>query len=256
MRAPIFPNKKLILILWLLGMLGVLCVLPIIPQLLTSQKHALPLSMPVLQLIAALQSGILILVAVLMGAFFASRINLNAPVIQAFISKQSILEKLSPQILPALIGGILGGVAIVLITNQFTASLPTEFLQAAGSLSIPWYARIFYGGISEELLIRWGLMSFLVWVSYRLFQKNTAKIHSSHYIIAIVLSALIFGAGHLPAVYALSSVINTPLIVYILIGNAAFGLIAGTLYWKYGLECAILAHMLAHVTMLVCEALM
>ncbi len=256
MYTPVSSNKKLIAVLWLLGMLGVLCVLPVIPQLLASQKHALPMPMPLLQLIAALQSGILILIAVLMGTFFAQRVQLSAPVILAFNAKRPILEKLLPQILPALIGGILGGVAIVLITNQFTASLPAEFLQAAGGLSIPWYARIFYGGISEELLIRWGLMSFLVWASYRLFQKKTGKIHSSHYIIAIVLSALIFGAGHLPAVYTLSPVINTPLIAYILIGNAAFGLIAGTLYWKYGLECAILAHMLAHVTMLVCEALM
>ncbi len=255
MHTPIFQNKKLIVVLWLLGMLGALCVLPVIPQLLASQKQIPSISMPLLQFIAALQSGILILIAVLMGAFFAPRVNLNAPVIQAFISKQSVLDKLSPQILPALLGGIIGGLAIVLITNQFTASLPAEFLQAAGGLSIPWYARIFYGGISEELLIRWGLMSFLTWASFRLFQNNTAKIHSSHYIIAIVLSAFIFGAGHLPAVYALSTVINTPLIAYILIGNASFGLIAGTLYWKYGLECAIFAHMLAHVTMLVCEAL-
>lgn len=256
MRTPVFSNKKLILALWLLGMLGALSVLPVIPQLLASQKHIPSISMPLLQLIAALQSGILILIAVLMGAFFAPRVNLNAPVIQAFISKKSVLDKLSPQILPALLGGIIGGLAIVLITNQFTTSLPAEFLQAAGGLSIQWYARIFYGGITEELLIRWGLMSFLVWASYRLFQKNTGKVNNNHYIIAIVLSALLFGAGHLPAVYALSPVINTPLIAYILIGNAAFGLIAGALYWKYGLECAILAHMLAHVTMLACEALM
>lgn len=256
MHTPVFSNKKLIAVLWLLGMLGVLCVIPVIPQLLASQKQTIPISMPLMQLIAALQSGILILIAVLMGTFFAQRVQLGAPVIQAFIAKQPMLEKLTPQILPALLGGILGGLAIVLLTNQFTASLPAEFLKAAGGLSIPWYARIFYGGISEELLIRWGLMSFLVWASYRLFQKNTKKIHNSHYIIAIILSAFIFGAGHLPAVYALSPVINTPLIAYILIGNASFGLIAGTLYWKYGLECAILAHMLAHATMLVCEALM
>jgi Type II CAAX prenyl endopeptidase Rce1-like len=256
MYIPVFSNKKLIVALWLLGMIGVLSVLPVIPQLLASQKHMPSISMPLLQLIAALQSGILILIAVLIGAFSAQRVQLGAPLIQAFIARQPVLEKLTPQILPALLGGVLGGLAIVLITNQFAASLPAEFLRAAGGLSIPWYARLFYGGISEELLIRWGLMSFLVWASYRLFQNNTGKVNNIHYILAIALSALLFGAGHMPAVYAISPVINMPLVAYILIGNAAFGLIAGTLYWKYGLECAILAHMLAHVTMLVSESLM
>lgn len=256
MYTPVFSNKKLIVVLWLLGMIGVLCVLPVIPQLLASQQQKPPLPMALLQLIAALQSGILILIAVLAGVFSAQRVQLGAPVIQAFVAKQPMLEKLAPQVLPALLGGILGGLAIVLITNQFAASLPSEFLQATGNLSIPWYARLFYGGISEELLIRWGLMSFLVWASYRLFQKNAGNVNNSHYIIAIALSALLFGAGHLPAVLAVSPVINMPLIAYILIGNVAFGLIAGTLFWKYGLECAILAHMLAHVTMLACESLM
>jgi len=60
--------------------------------------------------------------------------------------------------------------------------------------------------------------------------------------------------GHLPAAFALSPVVNMPLVSYIILGNAAFGLIAGALYWKFGLECAIFSHMLAHVTMLAGES--
>jgi len=33
---------------------------------------------------------------------------------------------------------------------------------------------------------------------------------------------------------------------YIVIANSVFGLITGYLYWKKGLEAAIVAHMLAH----------
>lgn len=33
--------------------------------------------------------------------------------------------------------------------------------------------------------------------------------------------------------------------------NAAFGFIAGYLYWKRGLECAVGVHMIAHITMIV-----
>jgi len=34
---------------------------------------------------------------------------------------------------------------------------------------------------------------------------------------------------------------------YIIIGNALFGPIAGYLFWRYGLETAIIAHVCAHV---------
>ncbi len=39
------------------------------------------------------------------------------------------------------------------------------------------------------------------------------------------------------------------LTLFVIVGNSAFGLIAGYLYWKKGLESAMLAHMLAHVVM-------
>ena len=40
------------------------------------------------------------------------------------------------------------------------------------------------------------------------------------------------------------------LTLYVIVANSVFGLIAGYLYWKRGLESAMLAHMLAHVVML------
>jgi membrane protease YdiL (CAAX protease family) len=36
----------------------------------------------------------------------------------------------------------------------------------------------------------------------------------------------------------------------VIVANSLFGLIAGYLYWKRGLESAMLAHMLAHVLLL------
>jgi membrane protease YdiL (CAAX protease family) len=40
------------------------------------------------------------------------------------------------------------------------------------------------------------------------------------------------------------------LALYVIVGNSFFGLIAGYLYSKNGLESSIIAHMLAHVVML------
>ena len=45
------------------------------------------------------------------------------------------------------------------------------------------------------------------------------------------------------------------LLLYLLLGNAAGGLIFGWLYWQKGLESAMLAHIFAHVVMVLAELL-
>ena len=255
LKTFIFKNYKKILILWFLGLLGVISVLPVVPQLIALQKQTLPFSIFQLQAITFFQSGVLILVAVIVGTAFSLKINLSAPILEAILDRQPILAKLKPQVIPALVCGILGGTFIVLFAFKFQNFLPSEFILAAKKMSMPWYARIFYGGIAEELLIRWGLMSFLVWLFYRCFQNQNgvSEVKPIIYVSAIFVSAVVFGLGHLPAAHLFSSVITAPLIVYILVGNAVFGFIAGGLYWKFGLECAIVSHMLAHITMVILE---
>jgi len=41
--------------------------------------------------------------------------------------------------------------------------------------------------------------------------------------------------------------ITIPIALYIVIANSIFGLIAGYLYWRKGLEAGIIAHMITHV---------
>ena len=53
---------------------------------------------------------------------------------------------------------------------------------------------------------------------------------------------LVFGLGHLPMANVLTETVTTPLLVYVLVGNGLFGLIAGFLYWRKGVECAMMAH--------------
>ena len=245
----------MIISLWLLGMLGVATLLPAIPQLLAAQPKVSEIPLAFILLITTLQTGAFIFGAVLLGMAFSIRVDLAAPVINAIINREPIAARIKQQIIPSLIGGVTGGIFILFIASQFYPYLPEDFLLAAKKLFIPWYAKIFYGGVSEEILLRWGLMSFLVWLSFKIFQSGKGNVRSSHYVIAIVLAAFIFGLGHLPTAYALSSVVTTPLIGYIIIGNMSFGLIAGLLYWKYGLECAISSHMVAHITMIIFEPL-
>lgn len=244
-------NTKSSILLFSLGFIGIASIVPLIPQLLSLQSAELPMSVEMIQIISVAQSSILLLLMIWLGFVFSKKVGLSAPVIFALARSENAFDQLKLQILPAVVGGIAGGIFILLFLGTLSSYLPPEFLSAGEKLMPPWYAKMLYGGITEELLMRWGLMSFFVWGSYRITQKVGSEIRSYNYVIAIILSALIFGLGHLPVAFALSPEVTAPLVAYIILGNAAFGFIAGYLYWKRGLECAIGAHMIAHITMII-----
>lgn len=99
---------------------------------------------------------------------------------------------------------------------------------------------IFYGGIVEELQVRLGLMTLLVWVLYRLCGKKTS---TWMFVSAILVTSLLFGALHLPATIQALGELTPLLVARGLVLNALGGILFGWLYWKKGLEYAMIAHM-------------
>lgn len=230
---------KLTLLLWAYGMPGVIAMLSYLPVLLRHQKSSLPL--PILCLISFLQSTMLVLFSAWLGSRCAPRVGLKAPMAIAIIEKSNLWTALRPQLVPGIAGGILG-FAIFLSAAAFTPSL----LQNTDAMdATPILVKLLYGGISEEILLRWGIMSFFAALLWRFTEQE--KLKPLIFWISIIMSALLFAVGHLPATLALTGGhLSVPLIGYIMIFNSAFGLIAGFLFWSFGLEAAIIAHMLAH----------
>jgi membrane protease YdiL (CAAX protease family) len=107
-----------------------------------------------------------------------------------------------------------------------------------------------YGGLTEEILLRWGVMTFLVWMFWRIFQRGTGRPRGVYFVAAIILSAVMFGIGHLPIASILAGGLTVPVVIYVITANSIFGIVAGFLYWRRGLESAILAHMFAHVVLI------
>jgi membrane protease YdiL (CAAX protease family) len=73
--------------------------------------------------------------------------------------------------------------------------------------------------------------------------------------LAIAVSALMFAAGHLPAASFLLGTLNVPVVAFVIGVNTAFGLLVGYLYWRHGLESAMIAHAQAHVVSFVANLL-
>ena len=97
-------------------------------------------------------------------------------------------------------------------------------------------------------MLRLFLMSLLVLLIKKLFVKSNQNLSLPAwvYITSIVLAALLFAAGHLPATAQLLG-LSTPIVIRAFVLNGIAGLGFGYLYWKKGLSYAILAHMLVHI---------
>jgi hypothetical protein len=211
----------------------------------------LPSSIWVLKLLSLIQPTILLSLAVFVGIVLASKVGLSAPVAEAAAANRQLSLVFRPQVVPGLIGGLTGGAAILLIWISCKPFLPPIFVTrslAFGNL-LPLPTRLLYGGFTEELLLRWGVMTLLVWAAWRLLQRGQGKPRAIYFVSAIVISSVVFGLGHLPIAFALSSEVTSSVVFYVIAANAVFGLIAGYLYWKKGLEAAMLAHMMAHVVL-------
>jgi hypothetical protein len=248
------PRTKLFVILWIAGMTGILSLLLVdlcallrsLPVTAGKEMPFPPLIMGVLSLI---QPTVLMSLAVVVGTTLAHKVRLSAPVAEAAAAQASLVSALRPQIFSGVIGGIVGGIAILASWVLWKPFLPTLFVIEAEKFNrfMPFLTRLLYGGITEELLLRWGVMTLLVWVSWRLFQGGQGRPRAIYFVCAIVISAVIFGIGHLPIAVALGAGFTIPIVAYIIIANSIFGLIAGYLYWQKGLEAAIIAHMSAHL---------
>lgn len=244
-------NKSKYLVLFLLGFTGILSSVSLVPQLILLSPE--PLSIPIfwVQVISVIQSSVLLLLMVVLGGVFAKRINLATPIIDRLCGISTHFPKATDILFPAIFGGVLGGICILGFFYFMADFLPIDFLQASERFTPPWHTKLLYGGITEEILVRWGLMSFFTWGCYKVCQTQGSKINEYNYVFGIVLSALLFGVGHLPVAQLLTENPSVYFYVYIIVGNAIFGCIAGWLFYKRGLECAILAHMLAHITMMI-----
>lgn len=244
------PKMRLGTLLWLLAMIGVVVgVIAIVPQLLAKSQQQVPLG--VVLTASILQSGLMVAVAVWAGVALSKPLGLGAPVIEAALTGSNVWPEIRSQSVPAILAGLLVGAQLVV----FSFLAPVEVMKVADTVSIPLAAKLLYGGITEEVLMRWGLMTTLIWLPWRIWQKKTGRPKRVYVMSAILLTALLFAVGHLPAVMAMEIEPTTPVIAYIVVGNALPGILFGVLYWRNGIEAAMLAHALGHVIATLAESL-
>ena len=102
------------------------------------------------------------------------------------------------------------------------------------------------GGVIEEVMMRLFFMSLCAFVLSKVLYKNERDIPVRVYVIANVLAAILFAAGHIPSTMTMT-VLTPVILLRCFLLNGGLGLCFGYLYRKYGIGYAMIAHGLAHL---------
>jgi membrane protease YdiL (CAAX protease family) len=103
--------------------------------------------------------------------------------------------------------------------------------------------------IIEEIHFRLFLMTAIVWLITRLLRAPAGKLSASGWWTAIVIQGFLFGAIH--AATGEGTLWWEPRGVQMLLEPRAFaGIVLGYVYWRWGLETSILAHVIADMSVL------
>lgn len=149
-----------------------------------------------------------------------------------------------------LLAGAISGIILSADAFTFAEWMPelTGYYDASKSFDAPtWIASVLYGGVIEEIMMRLFLMSLFALIGWKLFCKKEETAPEKVLIISNILAAMMFAAGHLPITVQTFGQLTPLLIFRCFLMNGAFGIVFGRLYRKYGIQYAMLAHMLAHI---------
>jgi len=247
-------KKNLILgiTLFIFGTIGIISLLTmeisLPPETEVFQKDKF--SAEQIKFLTLINPTIMLIVAVIVGTLLHNKVNLRVQLIENIINKNN--TNVNYSILRyGIIGGVLAGVLLSLVGLIYYPHLPEEFLRLGDKLKPTIAVRFLYGGLTEEILMRFGLMTFIVWM----FSKVLGETKPIVYWIGILIAAIIFAVAHFPIAYNAVGRPSFSLLTYITIANSIGGIIFGWLYWKKGLESAFIAHIFAHIIMVIADSI-
>lgn len=238
-----------------LGIIGIVFLIPSLFSLIETQLQTLPIvpdiPLMVLVLLSLINPLILLAAAVLIGLLTAPKVGLISYVYNSRVGKTAEREpSRMKKAVPLGIGTGVGTAALIFVGDLvFQPYLPAALQLNLESRSL-WttLTGIFYGGITEELLLRWGLMSLVVWVLWKGFQRSRAEPSAAVFWISILISSLLFALGHYGAT-ALAVPMTAAVWLRMLLLNGVAGIVFGWLYWRKGLEIAMVSHAFFHIGM-------
>ena len=189
-----------------------------------------------------------------LGLFLGSRIGLGAPLLTALLMRTPGALRQGARITALAAGiGFSMGLFLWLLRLATVDFLPPELPELGHRGVIGGLLVSISAAIGEEVWLRLGVMTILAWIAVRALGRHvlTSRIAWT----AILVSAVVFGAIHLPQLAAAGAA--TPIgIAATMLGNTLVGVVCGWFFWRHGIISAITAHFAIDVVLHVFPALL
>jgi hypothetical protein len=189
------------------------------------------------------------------GLLLANRIGLGLPFVEGWIKRKPVPTNFGKIVAIAWIAAVGCAVSIYFLSTV-VFDPPMYALLAEKGVAVPQAADMpplfgllasYFAGVSEETFCRLLGMSLVAWLGGLLFHDSNGRPRAAVMWVAIIALALEFGIGHLRSAAGMGWPMDPLIITRALVLNGIVGVAFGWLFWKYGLESAILAHALADV---------
>lgn len=248
---------KTFIVFFIIGMIGVILLIPTIIPLLEQQLQSIPnppeIPFAVLVLISLANPAILLILSIIVGLLTAPKAGLVS-YLHLWLNDRLDREDKSA-FKKSILSGVLSGLVVAVIlfgTDRLLQPYLPAGLQSGNDTASIWatVSGVFYGGITEEIMMRWGMMSLLVFGLWKIFQRRKAHPSSAILWISVFISSLLFAVGHIGAT-AMVAPLTPIVLIRMMFLNSIGGIVFGWLYWKKGLEIAMVAHGYTHITMAV-----
>ena len=168
-------------------------------------------------------------------------LGLGAPFISAALTGRED-RNFKTVLWQSIVLGFLTAAVMLLIDQILFAGVSLTCVRALGAE--PVWVRIIiiaYSAVTEELIYRLGIMTLIAWITARVMSRMHLPSSSFPIWLGIACAAILFGLAHV------ANIPNAPHpIARAVTLNGIAGVVLGWLYWKRGLEAAVIAHFAAN----------
>jgi hypothetical protein len=204
-------------------------------------------------LVSALINGALAAI----GLFLATRIGLGLPLVEGWAKKEPTRSQLRRVLgLSVLVGVAASFVILGLDVFVFGPPLAAELhrlgIVLPATIRPPaWQGLLasFSAGVNEEVMFRLFGVTLLAWLGSLVSRDSEGKPTPPVLWIAIAALAVAFGLAHLPATAAIGLPLDALVVTRAIVLNGIGGMAFGWLYWRRGLESAMMAHFSADLVL-------
>lgn len=251
-------NWRLLVVLVVTILFSVILVTPYSLALQADKLKSIKLPLPLAVLLPLQWAANTVLLGGIaaLGLLIAPRIGLGLPFVESWLAGKPDWAHLRRFVVPAAITGAVLSCAILAMDRwYFEPRLRVEMsrlgIQTPHLQAPAWtgFLASFYGGTTEEILMRLFFLSLLAWLGARVWRTAEGRPTLAVLWMANILAAILFGLGHLPATVAIGLPMDPLVIGRAVVLNGIGGVAFGWFYWTYGLEAAILSHFSADIVL-------